>query len=205
MNLHLLSWILALPLAAIGCALNVGNLKPLEVVPYVDIYKYLGSWHEIARYPNRFQRDCVNSRADYRLRDDGDIRVLNMCNHKSEKGSLRSSEGKAWIVDKNTNAKLKVRFFWPFSGDYWILDLGKDYEYAVVGTPSRKYLWVLSRKPKMEAGKFREILSRIEKQGYDPKKLIQNPGAVLKEQSSQAESTGSPALENETGDKNGPG
>jgi apolipoprotein D and lipocalin family protein len=81
-------------------------------------------------------------------------------------------------VDKQTNAKLKVRFFWPFSGDYWIIDLGGHYEYAVVGEPGRKYLWILSRRKVMDKKTYDEILGRLEEKGYDPKKLLVNPGSV---------------------------
>jgi apolipoprotein D and lipocalin family protein len=153
-------------------------MKPLQVVPQVDVKRYLGSWYEIARYPNRFQKGCVDSRADYRLRPDGDIRVLNTCRKDNPEGPVKSAEGRAWIVDKNTNAKLKVRFFWPFSGDYWIIDLGENYEYAVVGEPKRKYLWILSRRPAMDPESYQEILERLKEKGYDPGKLMVNPGSV---------------------------
>jgi apolipoprotein D and lipocalin family protein len=153
-------------------------MKPLQVVPQVDVKRYLGSWYEIARYPNRFQKGCVDSRADYRLRPDGDIRVLNTCRKDNPEGPVKSAEGRAWIVDKNTNAKLKVRFFWPFSGDYWIIDLGENYEYAVVGEPKRKYLWILSRRPAMDPESYQEILGRLKETGYDPGKLMVNPGSV---------------------------
>jgi apolipoprotein D and lipocalin family protein len=153
-------------------------MKPLQVVPQVDVKRYLGSWYEIARYPNRFQKGCVDSRADYRLRPDGDIRVLNTCRKDNPEGPMKSAEGRAWIVDKNTNAKLKVRFFWPFSGDYWIIDLGENYEYAVVGEPKRKYLWILSRRPAMDPESYQEILERLKEKGYDPGKLMANPGSV---------------------------
>ena len=96
---------------------------PLPVVPYVDLKRYTGTWYEIARYPHRFQEGCVGSKATYTLRDDGKISVLNECYDKTFTGKIRSAKGKAWVVDKKTNAKLKVSFFWPFSGDYWIIDL----------------------------------------------------------------------------------
>ena len=119
--------------------------SPLPVVPYVDLNRYTGTWYEIARYPNSFQEGCVGSKATYTLRDDGKISVLNECYDKAFDGRIKSAKGKAWVVDKVTNARLRVSFFWPFSGDYWIVDLGKNYEYAVIGHPKRKYLWILSR------------------------------------------------------------
>ena len=167
-----------LPLAVLCLALLLGcgtlhpeSLPQLSVVPKVDIDRYLGKWYEIARYPNRFEKACVAVTADYSLRDDGKVRVVNECRKGSLEGPIKRIEGKAWIVDASTNAKLKVQFFWPFRGAYWIIDLGKDYEYAVVGHPGRKYLWVLSRTPNMEPEIYEEILRRLPRQGYDPARL----------------------------------
>jgi len=155
-----------------GCATKNGNsMKPLETVNYVDLGRYVGQWYEIARYHHRFQEGCVGSKATYTLRDDGKITVINECYDKSFSGKLRSVKGKAWVVDKETNARLKVSFFWPFAGDYWIIDLGPDYEYAVVGHPSRKYLWILSRTPGMADEIYQSILARLQKQEYDTAKL----------------------------------
>ena len=148
----------------------------LNVVPYVDLKRYSGEWYEISRYPNRFQKGCFGSKATYTLRDDGKIEVLNQCNDSSLSGKLRVAKGIAWAVDKNTNAKLKVSFFWPFSGDYWIIELGKDYEYAVVGHPKREYLWILSRTKVMDSTVYNGILHRIETvHKYDTSMLISTP------------------------------
>jgi apolipoprotein D and lipocalin family protein len=140
-------------------------------VPRVEIDRYLGTWYEIARYPNRFQKECVSVTADYSLRDDGKIRVVNACRKGSPDGPIKRIEGKAWVVDRKTNAKLRVQFFWPFRGAYWIIDLGKDYEYAVVGHPKRKYLWILSRTPDMSPELYQAITGRLIKKGYDPGRL----------------------------------
>jgi apolipoprotein D and lipocalin family protein len=166
--------LVSLSLMLNACASGSANMKPLEVVQHVEINRYLGTWYEIARYPNRFQKNCHGSRAEYSLRPDGDIQVLNSCRKNGPDGPLDSAKGKAWVVDRQTNAKLKVRFFWPFSGDYWIIDLGKNYEYAVVGEPDRDYLWILSRRPEIEDETYRAILARLEVQGYDPAKLIRD-------------------------------
>ncbi len=164
---------LLVPLLFSGCAAKKGNgMQPLETVNFVDLNRYVGQWYEIARYPHRFQEGCVGSKATYSLRDDGIISVLNECYDKSFAGKLRSANGKARVVDKETNARLKVSFFWPFTGDYWIIDLGKDYEYAVVGHPNRKYLWILSRTPDMDEDVYQAILARLQKQEYDTAKLI---------------------------------
>lgn len=151
------------------------GLPPLQTVQQVDLKRYLGQWYEIARYPNRFQKGCLESSAVYSLRDDGDIEVLNRC-RDSETGKQRQSKGHAWVVDSASNAKLKVSFFWPFRGDYWIIELGKEYEYAVVGTPNRKYFWILSRTRSMEGTLYDAILQRAKEQGFDPALVVrQNP------------------------------
>ena len=143
--------------------------KTLEVVPHVDLNRYLGKWYEIAHLPARFQDGCTDTTATYTLADDGNIAVLNECR---KNGKVRRAQGKAKVVDKRTGAKLKVTFFWPFSGDYWIIDLGKDYEYAVVGTPNRKYLWILSRTPHMDDTLFSQLLDFVQSKGFDVNRLI---------------------------------
>lgn len=148
---------------------------PLEVVTFVDLTRYAGRWYEISRYPHRFQTGCVGSRATYTLRSDGRIEVLNECYESSFSGKLRNAKGTAKVVDTESNAKLRVSFFWPFSGDYWIIDLGKEYEYAVVGHPDRTYLWILSRTKRMDEKLYREILERLGAKGYDTTKLISTP------------------------------
>ena len=124
---------------------------------------------------NTFQKGCVDSTATYSMRKDGTIAVLNECRNKTSGGKVRKVEGKAWVVDSSTNAKLKVQFFWPFSGAYWIIDLGDHYEYAVVGHPSRKYLWILSREPEMDPQAYGAILERLQELGYDTDRLIPAP------------------------------
>ena len=159
-----------------GCA---GGMKqaapPLEVVPHVDLERYLGTWYEIARFPFRFQEGCVATQATYTLLENGKIGVLNQCRKRGFDGDLSTAKGKAWVADKETNAKLKIRFFWPFSGDYWIIDLGENYDYAVVSQPNRKYLWILSRTPQMDGTLYDQILERLRRQHYDVSKLIKTP------------------------------
>ncbi len=150
------------------------SLPPLQTVPKVDLDRYMGTWYEIASFPQRFQKGCVASKATYSLRSDGRVSVLNECRDKTLDGKLRTAKGTAWVVDKSTYAKLKVRFFWPFSGDYWIIDLGADYEYAVVGHPKRTYLWILSRKPRMDSKTYEGILQRLKAQAYDISRLNRN-------------------------------
>ena len=145
---------------------------PLQVVPYVDLKQYVGTWYEIARFPHRFQEGCIRSSATYTLLEDGTVGVLNQCRRGTAEGEVSSVSGKAWVVDKETNAKLKVRFFWPFAGDYWIIDLGENYEYAVVGHPNRNYLWILSRTPTLDEAIYNRILENLKDQGYDLSRLV---------------------------------
>lgn len=154
-------------IASLFCACASSNLPPLKTIEKVELSKYLGVWHEIARFENTFQRGCVATTATYSLKDDGRINVLNKCHKDTATGEEKSAEGVAWVVDTATNAKLKVRFFWPFSGDYWIIDLDPEYKWAVVGEPDRKYLWILARAPEMEQTVYDAIIARLKEQSYD--------------------------------------
>ena len=158
---------------------SISNLsmatEELKVVPHVDLQSYLGTWYEIARFPNSFQKDCVGTTAEYSLRSDGIIKVVNRCHLKTLDGAIDEAVGKATVADKLSNAKLKVQFFWPFKGDYWIIDLGENYQYAVVSEPKRKFLWILSRTPQMESWQFQEITSRLLEHGFNLDKLIITP------------------------------
>lgn len=159
--------LLGLACAARTAAAGPDEKPPLETVPYVDIQRYLGTWYEIATIPQRFQKGCTAVTATYSLRKDGAIEVVNSCRKGSLDGPRKSVRGKAWVVDKRTNAKLKVRFFWPFSGDYWVIGLDVDYRWAVVGHPGRKYLWILSRTPQMSEDLYRQILELVRAHGYE--------------------------------------
>ncbi len=141
----------------------------LEVVPRVDLEKYLGKWYEIAHLPAKFQDGCSETTATYTLNDDGTISVRNEC---IRNGKPKTAKGKAKVVDQSTRAKLKVTFFWPFYGDYWIVKLGSNYEYSVVGTPDRKYLWILSRTPQMDEKLFSELTEFAKSKGFDTMRLI---------------------------------
>ncbi len=144
---------------------------PLRTVAQVDLTRYAGTWYEIASYPQRFQKGCTATTAVYTLREDGKIQVVNRCHRDSLDGRETVARGRARVVDRETNAKLKVTFFWPFWGDYWIIDLDPDYRYAVVGHPNRKYLWILSRTRTMDPLVYSGILERLTAQGYDLAKL----------------------------------
>jgi len=142
------------------------------VVESVDLNRYKGLWFEIARLPNFFERKLKCTSATYTLRGDGKITVLNKGNYLADPQKSTSSQGIAWVPDKNSPAKLKVQFFWPFSGDYWIMDLDKDYRYVLVGDPSLKYLWILSREKKMDETTYEMLLKKAIENGYDLKSII---------------------------------
>ena len=151
--------------------LSCSNYPPLETVPYVDLNKYLGKWYEIASIPQSFQKGCNCTIAEYSLSSEGHIIVINTCNRDSVTGRTTKSEGKAFIDEGLGNAKLKVQFFWPFRGKYWIIELAEDYSYAVVGHPNREYLWILSRTPKMDENTYKMLLKRIKQKQFDITKL----------------------------------
>jgi apolipoprotein D and lipocalin family protein len=145
--------------------------QTLQTVPYVDLKKYAGKWYEIASFPQRFQKDCNCTTAKYTLTDEGYVIVENRCNKDSVNGKQSSIKGKAFVDKNSGNAKLKVQFFWPFKGKYWIIDLAEDYSYAVVGHPNRKYLWILSRTATMNENTYQQIISRIKEKGFDISKI----------------------------------
>jgi apolipoprotein D and lipocalin family protein len=152
-----------------GCATTTTErlgLPPLETVDAVDLSRYVGGWYEIASYPQFFQRRCTGTTATYRLRDDGLIDVQNRCYRDSLDGRAVDARGRARVPDLAESAKLEVSFFGPFWGDYWVIDLGEEYEYAVVGNPSRDFLWILSRTPTMEESVYQGILLRLRANGY---------------------------------------
>lgn len=145
--------------------------QPLQTVPHVDLNRYAGKWFEIASFPQAFQKFCHCTTAEYSLSDKGYVIVENRCRKGSVNGKQSYIKGKAFIEANSGNAKLKVQFFWPFKGKYWIIDLADDYSYAVIGHPNRKYLWILSRTPKMDNAIYQQILTRSKANGFDVTKL----------------------------------
>lgn len=159
---------LSLALPAAGSAQNSPESEP-ETVEHVDLERYMGLWYEYAKLPNSFQDQCVaNTTAEYTLRDDGRVDVVNRCDTAD---GVDVARGLARVVDEETNAKLEVSFvrifglqlFW---GDYWIIGLGDDYEYAVVGHPERKYGWLLVRDPEVSEDRMDEMFFTLESRGY---------------------------------------
>jgi apolipoprotein D and lipocalin family protein len=174
-----------LMLAAAALAVQDPAPGPVRSVPAVDLERYAGTWHEVARFPNRFQARCVaETVATYELLTNGQIRVVNSC--RGADGKAIRAEGRARLADKaGPTSRLKVRFAPAFLswlpmvwGDYWVLDLTDDYGAALVGTPDREYLWVLSRTPALADSTWRRLLATAAGQGFDVARLVRSgPGA----------------------------
>lgn len=167
MKKEILATSVVLGLGLTALAIHAG-CKPLETVKYVELKKYMGTWFEIAAFPQPFEKGCICTSATYGLAEDGSVIVKNRC-IKDDK--LKVTEGRAFVTD-HTNAKLDVQFFWPFKGKYWIIDLAKDYSYAVVGHPNRNYLWILSRRPTLDEQTYNELVVRAADKGFDVRNLV---------------------------------
>ncbi|GLT25395.1 hypothetical protein SLA2020_005260 [Shorea laevis] len=155
--------------------------KEMEVVRNLDIKRYMGRWYEIASFPSTFQpKNGVNTRATYTLKEDGTVNVLNETWTEGKRGYI---EGTAYKADpKSDEAKLKVKFYVPpflpiipVVGDYWVLIIDDDYQYALIGQPSRKYLWILCRQTQMDEEIYNQLLQKAKDEGYDVSKLHKTP------------------------------
>jgi len=172
---HIKSLFFALALAWAAGAAPAG--EPLTTVPALDVPRYMGTWYEIAKFPNWFQRKCVsNTRANYVLQADGKVQVTNRC--KRESGEVDEAIGAARQIGPANSPKLQVRFapVWlslipAVWGDYWVVELDEDYQWVAVSEPGRAYLWILSRSPRMDAATYTDVLSRLTRKGLDVQKL----------------------------------
>ena len=151
--------------------------EALTPIPSLNVPRYMGTWYEIAKYPNFFQRKCAsNTVAQYSTQADGTVRVFNSC--KQEDGKVIDALGQARQIGEATSPKLEVRFapawlsFLPFVwGNYWVIDIDTDYQLVAVSEPKREYLWILSRTPEVSAKAYDELLARLGKSGFDLKRL----------------------------------
>jgi apolipoprotein D and lipocalin family protein len=157
-----------------SCA-NQKSMIDTTTVQELDIDKYLGTWYEIARFPHSFEKDLVGVTATYSMLEKGKIKVVNQGFKDSLNGPLSKSVGKAKRPDPNEPGKLKVSFFLFFYGDYYVLELDKNYEWALVGSKSPKYLWILSRKPQMDDALYTELTNKLKERGYSLDKLYKVP------------------------------
>jgi apolipoprotein D and lipocalin family protein len=170
----LLAGLLLLTACAATAATGAESKKPTAVAS-VDLEKYMGRWYEVARYPNSYQKGTVGVVAHYQLRDNGRITLKNSAFKKTLDGKVKKGSGSGKVVRNSDGAKWDVTFIWPFTADYWIIELDPEYAWAVVGQPSRKNLWILSRSPKLEDEVYADIIKRLEKHGYDASKLELTP------------------------------
>lgn len=166
--------LVSMSLAASPALAGEKPAKALRVVEDFDLDRYMGRWCEVARYPNSYQRGAVAVEAHYELTDEGTIRVTNTARKRSLDGDKVKSTALAWPVE-NQPAQRRVRFVWPFTAPYWIIDLDEDYQWAVVGQPSRKHLWILCRQPHMPDDVYQGICKRLREQDYDPARLVRTP------------------------------
>lgn len=170
--------ILGLSLAACqGPPVNRMAATPLTTVPSVDLNRYAGVWFEVARFENSFEKGCVGVTATYGRNPDGTISVTNRCRMKTLDGEENVAEGVARVVDTTTNAKLAVSFFWPFEGDYWVIGLAEDYSWALVGEPSGRYLWILSRAARLSPELKADLVGRLDAMGYNTQAIYWTPQA----------------------------
>ena len=153
-----------------GCQTENKSKMNTATVNELDLNRYLGTWYEIARFDHRFERGLVGATATYSMRDDGKIKVVNQGRKNVLDGKLSIAEGKAKLTDEP--GKLKVSFFWIFYADYFVLELDQEYQWALIGSSSAKYLWILSRTPKLDDNVKNMILQKAEKRGYDVSQLI---------------------------------
>ena len=154
------------------CTMTSAQQIDNTTITVFDLNRYLGKWYEVARYDHAFERGLVGTTAEYSLREDGKIKVLNSGYMNTLDGSYQESVGKAKPNSNGKPGQLQVSFFGPFYGNYYILDLAPDYSYSVVGSSSPKYLWILSRTPHLSSEVLSKILSNLQKRGYDTTKLI---------------------------------
>lgn len=159
----------------LACAVLARAAQPPATVPDVDLARYGGRWYQIAAFPVPGQKDCAAVATTYATHADGKgFDAVNECRHGGVDGPLELYKGQARVTKdgEKSRARLLVKFHWPFRSDYWILELGKDYDYAVVGGPSRRFFWIIARKPAIDRKLYDAIVSRMPGWGYDPAKLV---------------------------------
>jgi lipocalin len=162
-------------LFSLNCTNTSSQMIDKTTVKELDLNRYLGTWYEIARFPHSFEKNLVGVTATYSLREDGKIRVINQGFKTTLNGELSVAEGKAKIPDPSEPGKLKVSFFWIFYADYNVLELDENYQYAMIGSSSPKYFWILSRTPQMESVIYEMLLEKARKRGYNLEKLQRVP------------------------------
>jgi len=167
--------VLALSVIMSGCQTN-RNMIDKTTVKDVNIEKYLGTWYEIARFDHSFERGLVGVTATYSLEDNGRLKVINQGHKNCPDGELSRAVGKAKVPDENSPGRLKVSFFWFFYAEYNILELDtENYQWALIGSSSPKYLWILSRTPQMDQNTYSMLVNKAKQRGYNTEKLMLIP------------------------------
>lgn len=157
-----------------GCAM-LQRSEPLDTVDSVDLDRYLGQWYVISNIPYFGERGNVAGRAIYRARDDGRMDDIYLYRKGNFDAPEKRLEGVAWVVDSDSNAQWKVRFYWPLSFGYYIVGLDSAYQWSMVGHPSRNYAWIMAREPRMDEALYQELLARFENLGFDASRLQKVP------------------------------
>ena len=171
-------WYIPAVFGALASACASNPSPPMSAVSGFQAERYLGEWHQVAAIPAWFQSDCASeTKANYALADDGLLKVLNSC--QAADGTVNEAEARARFVASRSVGKLEVTFVevlglwvWPFAGNYWIIGLNPDYQWSVVGEPSREYAWVLARSRTLDADALRDIRQILEREGYDSCDLL---------------------------------
>jgi lipocalin len=154
-------------LGMLGCKTS----SALKTVPALDINKYAGTWYEIGRFPHSFEKSLNRVSATYEIKDNGKIKVLNVGYSKTDSTKKKEITGTAWVPNSQEPGKIKVQFFWPFAGDYWVIHLDEAYTEAVVGSPGLDYLWILSRNTEMAEADYQRLLQVAADAGFDTKRV----------------------------------
>ena len=174
-SIYLLFVLTGFAIIGIGCTStkNQETMIDKTVVKELDLQKYLGTWYELARFNHKFERGLVGVTANYSIREDGKIKVLNSGYKKSLDGKFSEATGKAFLPAPELEpGKLKVSFFWNFYGDYFVLELDENYQWAIIGSSSDNFLWILSRTPQLEPDLYNELIDKVKSRGYDISQLI---------------------------------
>ncbi len=160
---------------------------PPTTVADLDVDRFMGTWYEVARLPFHWQRDCVASAARYEKVSDEEFAVVNYCWFKTIDGPMRKARAKAYVDTAMRRARLKIQFFWPNWQDYWVLYISDDYQQTVIGTPDRKYLWLMSRTPSMDEKIYDQLVAFAAREGFDTASLMNTMQTAPPEYTESAE------------------
>jgi apolipoprotein D and lipocalin family protein len=174
MNRKVYSILATIILTSSICCCNNAKTQSntMKTVDKVDLNRYMGTWYEIARFPHSFEKGLVGVTATYNLKKNGKVEVINQGYKDSLSGKLKRAKGFAKIPDPNVPGRLMVYFFWPFGGEYLILELDENYQYVLIGSSSKNYLWILSRTPKMDDQTYDSLVKKAESLGFDTSRLL---------------------------------